>query len=121
MSIAPDTATAALWGDKPPARRVKITRFREFKNQAGTLLGFFSAEMPSGIVIHGLKLMVGPQGTRFVGMPGEKRRGENDQPVLDDRGKLVYDQVVDFRDRATRDRFNEAVLAALRAKYPSLF
>ena len=112
---------SATWGPKPLARQVRITRFHEYRNPAGSLLGFFAVELPSGMVIHGLKLMVGPKGRRFVGMPDAKRRDRDDQPVLDEAGKPVWDPVVEFTDRAARDRFSTLVLGALRAQHPQLF
>jgi hypothetical protein len=45
--------------------------------------------------------------------------GPDDQPVLED-GKPLWDPVLEFRDRPTRDRFNDLVLSALRAEYPEL-
>jgi hypothetical protein len=60
--------------------------------------------------VHGLKLMVGPAGKRWVGMPDNKRRDRDDRPMLDANG-----------DRASRDRFGDLVLAALRVEHPELF
>jgi hypothetical protein len=47
-------------------------------------------------------------------MPDHKRRGQDDQPVLGEGGKPVWDPVLEFRDRAARDRFGAIILEALR-------
>jgi len=85
------------------------------------MLAFFSAELPSGQIVHGRKLMVGPRGKRWIAMPATMRRGSDDELVLDDRGKPIYDRIIEFRDQATRDRFADMVLAALRRSNPELF
>jgi DNA-binding cell septation regulator SpoVG len=99
------TGAAVAFGGKPQPQ-AKISRFREYRNPAGTMLAFFSAELPSGLLVHQLKLMVGPRGRRFVGMPDNKRRDQDDRLV---------------RDRDARDRFAALILAALRVERPELF
>ena len=99
----------------------RIIKFREYRNPAGTMLGFVDIELGSGLVLHSCKLMVGPRGKRFISPPSEKRRDRDDRPVLDAAGKPTYDAIVDFRDKATRDRFNDIVLEVLRRSRPELF
>jgi DNA-binding cell septation regulator SpoVG len=101
--------------------KVKISRFREFKNPVGTMLAFFSAELPSGMVLHGLRLMAGPRGRRWIAMPDIKRRDQDDRPVTGEGGKPVYDPVIEFRDRSARDKFSALLLDALRAEHPEAF
>jgi hypothetical protein len=54
------------YGPKPNAPGVKIRRFTPYRNAAGTLLGFLSIEMPSGLILNDAKLMIGPAGKRWV-------------------------------------------------------
>jgi DNA-binding cell septation regulator SpoVG len=79
------------------------------------MLGFLSVGTPSGLVVHSLKLMVGPKGTRWIAMPHIKRRDQEDRPMLGDGGKPIYDAVIEFRDREARDRFGGPVKEAHRA------
>jgi hypothetical protein len=111
----------AAWGGKPQPRQARIVRLIEYRNLSGTMLAFFSAEMPSGMIVHGLKLMVGPKGRRFVGLPAIKRRDGDDRAMLDANGKGIWDPVIEFFDRASRDRFGDLILAALRVQHPQLF
>ena len=99
----------------------RILSFREYRNPAGSMLGFLNVELTSGLVLHNCKLMVGPKGKRFIAPPSEKRRDQADRPVLDPTGRPVYDPAISFRDRETRARFNAAILAVLRVTHPSLF
>jgi hypothetical protein len=85
------------------------------------MLGFFSVELPSGQIIHSLKLMRGQAGKYWIKPPDLKRRGHEDRPVLDERGKPIWDPIVEFRDRATSARFEEIVLEALRQAHPEAF
>jgi DNA-binding cell septation regulator SpoVG len=109
---------AAGFGLKPPPRGAKILRLTPYRNAAGTMAGFISAGLPSGMVVHGLKLMVGPQGKFWIATPDQKRRDQDDQVVLDARGKAIWDAVIEFRDRNSRDKFNETDLEALRRDIP---
>jgi DNA-binding cell septation regulator SpoVG len=115
-----DTAPAAGFGGPPP-RQVKILRFTPYRNPSGTMAGFVSVELPSGQIIHSLKLMRGPAGRFWIATPDQKRRDDNDRPVLDERGKPIWDPIIEFADRAARDRFNEVVLTALRQAHPEAF
>jgi hypothetical protein len=121
LGRAPDAAHAAAWGDKPPARLAKILSFREYRNPAGTMLGYLDVELPSGMRLYGCKLMVGSKGTRWIATPNLIRRNPDGQPVTNDDGKLIWDPVVDFRDSSARAKFRDVVIAALKAKHPELF
>jgi hypothetical protein len=39
-------------------------------------------------------------------------------PLLNDKRKPVYSQIVEFRDRATSNRFREMVLRLVRREHP---
>jgi hypothetical protein len=48
-----------------------------------------SAALPSGLILHGLKLMIGPAGKPWLAMPAVKRIDRAGQQVLDARGKAI--------------------------------
>jgi hypothetical protein len=89
--------------------KITITNWQpRIKN---TLRGFFSATLPSGMVLH--RLMLHEKGeTRWVGLPS--REWTNDQ------GLKQFAKLIEFRDHATADRFRDAVLAALDRHLQSL-
>jgi DNA-binding cell septation regulator SpoVG len=83
---------------------------------SGALRGYVKIELDIGLVIPGIRVLVGSNGP-FVIMP--------EQPVLQDgklkrdvNGKPVYAPTVQWKDRATGDKFSAAVIKLLLAKYP---
>jgi hypothetical protein len=85
-----------------------------------TLRGFFNAAMPSDLVLHEVALHH-RDGTWWV-QPASKPMLSRDGTVLrDDAGKIRYSPIVSFRTKQARDRFNRAVLEALRATHPEAF
>ena len=82
----------------------------------GGLRGYARVELDIGLVIPGIKVMVGTNGA-FALMP--------EQPVLNDgklkkdvNGNPVYFPTVSWKDRQTADKFGAAVLKLVLAKYP---
>jgi hypothetical protein len=83
---------------------------------SGGLRGYVRIELDIGLVIPGIKVLVGSNGP-FVSLP--------EQPVLKDgklkrdvSGKPAYASTVYWRDRKTTDKFGAAVIRLLLAKYP---
>src|SRR6516165_4937390 len=83
--------------------------------------GFLSAAMPSGMIVHGIKLMVGGQGKPWLAMPAIKRLDRDGKEALDDRGKPIWDDVIEFVGSGDRARFQSQVLDALRHSHPEAF
>jgi hypothetical protein len=104
-----------------PATALKIRRWQPFRNSAGTVLGFFSIELPSGLIINDAKLMVGRPGKYWVALPAIKLTGKDGNPRLDPTGSSLWNPIVAFASRDARDRFNELVLTALRRQHPGAF
>jgi DNA-binding cell septation regulator SpoVG len=83
---------------------------------SGGLRGYVRVELDIGLVIPNIRIMVGSN-SPFVIMP--------EQPILQDgklkrdvNGKPVYAPTVQWKDRATADKFSAAVIKLLLAKYP---
>ena len=108
----------ATWGQKPQPR---IRKFTPFRNAAKTILGFITIELSSGLIINDAKLMIGPQGRRWIDLPAVKQVDQDGRPRLDVHGKQIWSQIIEFRDSHTRERFQETILAALRVAHPELF
>jgi hypothetical protein len=134
MNTCPPTETElrraerASWGRQPLAanrhsRRseAKIRKWAAYRNPAGTMLGFVSAELPSGQIINDLKLMVRPKGRRWIAMPATRQLDQDDQPQLDANGKPLWKQIIEFRGRATGNKFQEQILEAIRQQHPEVF
>jgi hypothetical protein len=99
----------------------RIVRWQPYVNPARTMCGFLSTALPSGLVLHGLKLMIGPTGKPWLAMPSVKRLDHAGQPVLDARGKSIWDPIIEFTGAGDRTRFQEQVLEALRRDHPEVF
>ena len=83
-------------------REITIADWRP--HSKGTLVGFFSATLPSGMILHNLMLHEKGE-ARWIGLPA--REWTNDQ------GERQYAKLIEFRDRAAADRFRRGVLDAL--------
>jgi hypothetical protein len=89
----------------------------------------FSAEIRAAVKGHETDLLDalnidwrrGPAGTRWVGSPGNWRKGPDGEFGLDNKGKRIFDPTVDFKDRAAREKLLDIVLEALRHVRPELF
>jgi DNA-binding cell septation regulator SpoVG len=62
--------------------------------------------------------MTGASGL-WVAMPAQKQVDRDGQPRLDANGKPIYSQIVEFRYRATADRFAAMVLNLVRREHPA--
>jgi hypothetical protein len=114
-----DVGTAAGFGGKPPAREMRVS-FRAFENDAKSMPGFLDIELPSGLMIHDAKLMVGPAGRRWLSLPSVRETNPDGSFRLVD-GKPAWKQIVEIRDKAIRQKFEDQVFAALRRQAPGLF
>jgi hypothetical protein len=84
-----------------------------------SLLGFATVRMPSGMLLHDVG--VHRQGGSFWAMPASKPMLDRSGTQLKDAsGKLRWVPIVSFADKATRDRWSQAVVAALREQRPDL-
>jgi hypothetical protein len=69
-----------------------------------TLRGFFSVNLPSGMILRSLTLHEKGE-DRWIGMPARE--------WTDFEGNKQYAKLIEFADRSTADRFRDAVLDAL--------
>jgi DNA-binding cell septation regulator SpoVG len=110
---------AAAWGSRPEAsRQPRRARLRKWTPHAnGALLGFLSVELASALILNNLRLMTG-KNRHWIAMPAQKQLDRDGKPRTDVNGNPVFNQITDFRDRATADKFNALVLGLIRAERP---
>jgi DNA-binding cell septation regulator SpoVG len=99
---------------------MRILNVRPYNNPSGTMVAFVDIETPSGMQINGTKLMRGSRGGYWLAMPAQQRRDDDGNP-LSINDKKVFDEVVSFRDSATRNKFRDQVIDVLRQSHPQLF
>jgi DNA-binding cell septation regulator SpoVG len=75
----------AAWGIRPERDRIQIKKFTPFRNAAGTVRGFVDVQLPSGLIINSIKLMVGAQGAHWLAMPAVKAADKEGNEVTKPR------------------------------------
>jgi hypothetical protein len=84
-----------------PQRAAALSVRRHEKN---TLKGFFDLALPSGMIVKGCTLHI-TGGRAWVGLPGRQ--------YIDASGAETWTNVIDFSDRASKDRFQKIALEAI--------
>jgi hypothetical protein len=121
MPPGPETGTREVNNltASEPARAIRV-RFHPFKNKSGSMLGWLTILLPSGLVIHDAKLIIGPAGKRWLALPTVPQVPNDGSPRLVD-GKKSWRPIVEFQSTAVREKFEGQVLDALRKSHPKLF
>jgi hypothetical protein len=71
---------------------------------------------PSGIVLHDCTYHRMPEGREWIGLPGKPQIDREGQHRKDPAtGKPLYTPVVEIKNKAARERFQLAALAAVHA------
>ena len=79
------------------------------RHEKNTLKGFFDLALPSGMVVKGCTLHV--KGDRvWVGLPGRQ--------YVDGAGATTWANIIDFSDRASKDRFQKIAVDAAAEIFP---
>jgi DNA-binding cell septation regulator SpoVG len=92
-------------------------RDRRIPHRSGAMLELLAVELASGIVVNELKLMTGANGP-WIAMPAQKQLHHNGDPRFDATGKPIFNQIIEFADLATADRFQAMVLELICREYP---
>jgi hypothetical protein len=102
--IAPNAATAAGWGDKPPAATVTAANLKFIHKN--TLKATVDLTIPKWrLVIRGA-LWCEKNGREWVAFPARE--------WVDKNGNRKFSNILEFTDRQTAARFQHAALAAVR-------
>jgi DNA-binding cell septation regulator SpoVG len=107
---------AATWGS--PAREAdREPRLKKWvSHRSGARLGFCSVQLASGMLIHDIRIMTGKNGL-WCAMPAQRQLDVDGRPRLDANNKPMFNQIIEFKDRQTADRFNAMVIALVRAEH----
>lgn len=88
--------------------------------ERNTLRGFARVRLPSGMVLHDVAIHQ-KNGSAWAS-PASKPTIDRDGAVLKDQnGKVRYTPIIDFTSRETRNRWSDAVIAAVRDAHPEVF
>lgn len=94
---------------------VKVLDWRPMPRN--TLRGFAKLEFPSGMVISDVVILQSERGP-WASPPSKPMISRDGSAMKDDAGKIRYVPVIEFVDRATRERWSDAVITALRESHP---
>jgi hypothetical protein len=83
----------------------------------GALRGFATVELPIGLRIRDMPVLVGRNGP-WASMPAKPQIDKAGQHKRDANGKTAYAAILEWRDRELSDRFSAAVIALIRAAHP---
>jgi hypothetical protein len=101
----------------PPA--ITITDWKP--RESGTLRGFFTAHLASGLVLHELTLHE-RDGKWWISFPSKPMLGAEGVALRDDSEKVRYSPpLVSFTSRQAKHRFTEQAISALRLAQPQVF
>ncbi len=84
------------------------------------LLGFARIELPSGLVLADVTVLMGDRGP-WASAPSKPMIGKDGTATKDAAGKIKYVPVVEFTSKEVRQRFSDAVVAGLQAAHPEVF
>ena len=90
--LGPTAAVAATWGDRPPARRVRIRKC--VPHRSGALLAILDIETPAGMIINKARLMNGKHGL-WIALSSVKRIGRDGNAARDVNDRSIYDQIIE--------------------------
>jgi hypothetical protein len=88
--------------------------------QSGTLRGFLTAHLPSGMILHEVSIHT-RSGAWWASTASKPMVGKDGVVLRDETGKVRYLPIVSFDSKQTRDRLSQAVVNALRQAHPEVF
>jgi hypothetical protein len=88
--------------------------------QKGALIFIGDVLMPSGMTL--IDCMVFSSSGKFWASPPSRPRVGRDGVVMKDvNGKQLYSPLIEFASKELRDRWSDAVVAAVRQSHPEVF
>ena len=83
----------------------------------GALRGFCTVSMPSGMTVHEVSIMQS-HGRAWASPPSKPMLDRDGRAMVDDAGKRRYAPIIEFATKDIRDRWSDAIIAALLAEHP---
>lgn len=103
-------------GSESP-RRMRLVSFKEVRNN--TLLGFATVELPNGLTVADCPVCTG-YGKTWASLPS-KSLLDREARHIEEGAKKKYLLILQWPDRATNDRWSDAVVALVREAHPEAF
>ena len=101
---------------KPADRpRLRLIEWRPLVKNS--LRGFVSIELPIGLTIREVPVLVGKNGP-WAALPAKPQIDGGGQVRRDPNGKIAYVAILQWRNKELADRFSQAVIDLLLAHHP---
>jgi hypothetical protein len=94
---------------KGTPRRMRLISFKPMEK--GALRGFASIELPIGLKVHDVPVLVGKNGS-WASLPSKPLLDNCGQYKRDPNGKAMYVPVLEWRDRELSDKLSAAVCSS---------
>jgi hypothetical protein len=96
-------------------RQMRLVGWRPLTK--GSLRGFASIELPIGLKIFDVPVLVGKNGP-WASLPSKPQIDREGRQKTGADGKAAFSPVLEWRDRDLANRFSEAVVALVLAQHP---
>ena len=83
----------------------------------GALRGFAKIRLGQAMIIHDVALLTN-NGRRWANPPSKPQMDKDGNALRDGAGKIKYVPIIEWTDKATADRFSEAVIAVVERENP---
>jgi hypothetical protein len=93
-------------------------RLKEWKPmERNALRGFATVEFASGLVINDVSVLV-TDGKPWASPPSKPMLNRDGQALKDKNGKIRYQPIIEFANKAARDRWSDAVVGVVQRAHP---
>jgi len=106
----------AVWGPRPAAARMRLVSFRPLVKNS--LRGFATIELPPGLILRELPVLIGTNGRAWVALPRKPVLDETGQQKRDANGRPQYVAIGEWTTRTLSDRFSARVIELIEQQYP---
>lgn len=93
----------------------KVTDLKRVRT--GALVGFCDVHLPSGMILHRCSIFA-KEDKAWASPPAKQVLGRDGSVQKSANGKTRYEQTVSFADRATQERWSNAVIEAINLTFP---
>jgi hypothetical protein len=115
QGAATPVAIAAGFGGYPERPRLRLVSWKPIDK--GSLRGFASVELPSGLKIHDCPVLRS-HGKARATLPSKPQLDKEGRQKTGLNGKPAYSPEIEWRTRDLADRFSAAIVDLVRAQYP---
>lgn len=111
-------ADAVGFGSKPQPKRLRLISWKAVAKDS--LRGFATVELPNGLVLNDLPVLIGSNGRAWATLPSRPVLDREGQQKLDINGKRQYAPIAEWKNRDMADRFSPPSSSWSAARTPTL-